>query len=80
MSAHAASGAIAALDGQIDELVYRLYGLTAEEIAIVEGGRSRMSVEQPVYIDVGLTLLMYGTFLLLLALVGVPWVVSRWRR
>ena len=26
-----------ALDKQIDKLVYELYGLTAEEIAIVEG-------------------------------------------
>ena len=30
---------IAATDTQIDRLVYELYGLTAEEIAIVEGGR-----------------------------------------
>ena len=29
---------IAATDTQIDTLVYELYGLTAEEIAIVEGG------------------------------------------
>jgi hypothetical protein len=28
---------IEATDRQIDELVYRLYGLTKEEIAIVEG-------------------------------------------
>ena len=28
---------IEATDSQIDELVYRLYGLTAEEIEIVEG-------------------------------------------
>ena len=28
---------ITALDKQIDKLVYELYGLTAEEIAIVEG-------------------------------------------
>jgi hypothetical protein len=28
---------IAATDGQIDELVYQLYGLTEEEIKIVEG-------------------------------------------
>ena len=28
---------IAATDGQIDRLVYELYGLTDEEIAIVEG-------------------------------------------
>jgi len=28
---------IEATDRQIDELVYRLYGLTTEEIAIVEG-------------------------------------------
>lgn len=27
----------AALDGQIDALVYELYGMTDEEIAIVEG-------------------------------------------
>lgn len=26
-----------ALEGEIDRLVYQLYGLTAEEIAIVEG-------------------------------------------
>ncbi len=30
---------IAATDRQIDRLVYELYGLTEEEIAIVEGGR-----------------------------------------
>jgi hypothetical protein len=29
---------IQALDGEIDRLVYRLYGLTEEEIKIVEGG------------------------------------------
>jgi hypothetical protein len=29
---------IEATDRQIDRLVYGLYGLTAEEIAIVEGG------------------------------------------
>ena len=29
---------IAASDGQIDSLVYELYGLTEEEIRIVEGG------------------------------------------
>jgi hypothetical protein len=28
---------IAILDGQIDELVYELYGLTPEDIAIIEG-------------------------------------------
>jgi hypothetical protein len=28
---------IAVTDGQIDQLVYTLYGLTAEEIKIVEG-------------------------------------------
>jgi hypothetical protein len=28
---------IAATDGEIDRLVYELYGLTAEEIRIVEG-------------------------------------------
>jgi len=31
---------ITATDGQIDRLVYELYGLTAEEIAIVEGAAS----------------------------------------
>ena len=30
---------ISATDRQIDRLVYELYGLTEEEIAIVEGGR-----------------------------------------
>ena len=30
---------IEATDPQIDALVYELYGLTVEEIAIVEGGR-----------------------------------------
>jgi hypothetical protein len=30
---------IAAMDRQIDELVYELYGLTKEEIRIVEGGQ-----------------------------------------
>jgi hypothetical protein len=30
---------IEATDRQIDELVYRLYGLTEEEIGIVEGGQ-----------------------------------------
>jgi len=30
---------IAATDGQIDNLVYELYGLTDEEIRIVEGKR-----------------------------------------
>jgi hypothetical protein len=29
---------ITALEAQIDQLVYRLYGLTEEEIRIVEGG------------------------------------------
>ena len=28
---------ITSTDGEIDQLVYALYGLTAEEIAIVEG-------------------------------------------
>ena len=31
--------AVTATDRQIDALVYELYGLTAEEIALVEGGR-----------------------------------------
>ncbi len=31
--------AIAATDRKIDALVYELYGLTDEEISIVEGGR-----------------------------------------
>jgi hypothetical protein len=31
-------GAIAATDKEIDRLVYDLYGLTDDEIAIVEGG------------------------------------------
>jgi hypothetical protein len=31
-------GRIAATDRLIDEVVYRLYGLTEEEIAVVEGG------------------------------------------
>ncbi|GAB6283989.1 MAG: hypothetical protein STSR0009_01880 [Methanoregula sp.] len=30
---------IAATDGAIDTLVYELYGLTEEEIAVVEGSR-----------------------------------------
>lgn len=30
---------VAATDKQIDELVYELYGLTEEEIGIVEGGQ-----------------------------------------
>ena len=30
---------IEATDGAIDKLVYELYGLTAEEIAIVEGNK-----------------------------------------
>jgi hypothetical protein len=30
---------IAATDGQIDQLVHELYGLTEEEIRIVEGGQ-----------------------------------------
>jgi hypothetical protein len=32
---------IAATDGQIDQLVYELYGLTAEEIKIVEGATGK---------------------------------------
>jgi hypothetical protein len=32
---------IAATDKEIDELVYELYGLTEEEIAIVESGGGR---------------------------------------
>jgi len=32
-----ASGGLAAPDRHIDNLVYELYGLTAEEIAVVEG-------------------------------------------
>jgi hypothetical protein len=32
---------IGATDGQIDRLVYELYGLTTEEIKIVEGDRIR---------------------------------------
>ena len=32
---------IDATDGEIDRLVYELYGLTAEEIKIVEGGAAR---------------------------------------
>ena len=32
-----ASGLIEAMDGQIDAVVYRLYGLTEEEIRILEG-------------------------------------------
>ncbi|NKQ37732.1 MAG: hypothetical protein HF973_19235 [Chloroflexi bacterium] len=28
---------VSALEAEIDQLVYQLYGLTAEEIAIVEG-------------------------------------------
>ncbi len=35
---------IAATDMQIDTLVYQLYGLTAEEIAIVEGGEGKQLV------------------------------------
>jgi len=31
---------IAATDREIDRLVYELYGLTAEEVAIVEGARA----------------------------------------
>ena len=34
-------GAEAVEDGAIDRLVYELYGLTAEEIKIVEGGAAR---------------------------------------
>ena len=30
---------IEAVDGQIDRLVYELYGLSEEEIGIVEGGQ-----------------------------------------
>ena len=30
-----------ALEAEIDELVYKLYGLTEEEIAVVEGQKSR---------------------------------------
>jgi hypothetical protein len=36
---------IAATDSQIDALVYELYGLTAEEIAIVEGDPATTSQE-----------------------------------
>lgn len=36
----------AGLDGQIDALVYELYGLTQEEINIVEG-ENNVSVGQP---------------------------------
>jgi hypothetical protein len=32
---------IAATDAQIDRLVYELYGLTDDEIAIVEAGAAR---------------------------------------
>lgn len=35
--AHPADALIAATDQQIDALVYELYGLTDEEIAIVKG-------------------------------------------
>ena len=35
-----AGGQIEATDGQIDALVYELYGLTEEEIGIVEGRAS----------------------------------------
>jgi hypothetical protein len=35
---HAKSGQIAPTDRQIDQLVYELYGLTEEEIKIVEEG------------------------------------------
>jgi hypothetical protein len=28
---------VSALEGEIDQLVYKLYGLTKEEIAVVEG-------------------------------------------
>jgi hypothetical protein len=34
------SGPIEATDGQIDALVYELYGLTEEEIRIVEGSQA----------------------------------------
>jgi hypothetical protein len=33
--------AVDATDRQIDRLVYELYGLTEEEIGIVEGGKER---------------------------------------
>jgi len=36
---------VAATDTQIDALVYQLYGLTAEEIAIVEGDPATTSQE-----------------------------------
>ncbi len=36
-----AAAAVSALEGEIDQLVYRLYGLTAEEIAIVEEAERR---------------------------------------
>ena len=36
-----ASGLIEAMDGQIDAVVYRLYGLTEEEIEIVENADKR---------------------------------------
>ena len=32
------------LDSQIDALVYKLYGLTGEEIALVEGGSAAKAV------------------------------------
>ena len=38
-------------DGDIDELVYRLYGLTEEEIRVVEGGQS-MSPKQSIRLDI----------------------------
>ncbi|MCI0698350.1 hypothetical protein L0337_40900 [candidate division KSB1 bacterium] len=36
-----AAADVSALEGEIDQLVYRLYGLTAEEIAIVEEAERR---------------------------------------
>jgi hypothetical protein len=35
------------LDRQIDQLVYELYGLTDEEIALVEGAGERKEAELP---------------------------------
>ncbi|HVB56239.1 MAG TPA: TaqI-like C-terminal specificity domain-containing protein [Candidatus Acidoferrales bacterium] len=37
---------IEATDQQIDQLVYHLYGLTDEEVALVEGGESEQSVDR----------------------------------
>jgi DNA-binding CsgD family transcriptional regulator len=31
------------LEREIDEMVYKLYGLTEEEIAIIEGGKNELS-------------------------------------